>query len=552
MAGIPNMRAELGIVLCRDDGQCLTRNRQEELAMDRATDTQVLIVGAGPTGLALAVWLARFGVRIRIVEKTAGVAPVSRALGVHARTLEFYRQLGFADEAIAQGVVMQSVNLWARDHRVASVPIGDIGEGLTPYPFVLDLAQDDHERLLIKQLSRSGVDIERQTELVDLKQATDSAIATLKHADGSTEECRVPYLAGCDGTHSTVRPALGVAFAGGTYEHLFYVADVIARGPAVDHGVNVGLDEADLLAVFDMKGAGRVRLVGTVRGDAASKTQLSFDDVARRPLERLRMQVDRVNWFSTYRVHHRVASRFRVDRVFLLGDAAHVHSPVGAQGMNTGIGDAVNLAWKLAAVLHGEARAAVLETYEPERIAFARRLVATTDRVFAIASKSGRFAGFMRTRVFPAIASIVFRSRAAQRYLFRTVSQVMIEYRESALSVGQAGSVHGGDRLPWVPLGDGTDNHKTLTSLRWQVHVYGVASDDLRTGCEALGLELDVFGWTEAMPRAGLVRNAVYLLRPDGYVALVDSAGRSSTLREYVDVRGLTLTTATTASSAPR
>ena len=505
-------------------------------------DTDVLIVGAGPTGLALAVWLARFGVRFRIVDKTADVAAISRALGVHARTLEFYRQLGFADAAIAEGIVMQSLNLWARDHRVASVQISDIGEGLTPFPFVLDLAQDDHEQLLIEQLSSAGVTVERRTELTDLTQDADGVRASLRHANGATEECRVAYVAGCDGTHSTVRSALGVAFGGGTYEHLFYVADVVARGPAVDHGVNVGLDEADLLAVFDMKGPGRVRLVGTVRGDAAANTQLTFNDVARRPLERLRVEVEKVNWFSTYRVHHRVASHFRVGRVFLLGDAAHVHSPVGAQGMNTGIGDAVNLAWKLAAVVHAESPATLLDTYEPERIAFARRLVATTDRVFAIASKSGRFAGFVRTRVFPVIVSLAFRSRVAQRYLFRTVSQIMINYRGSALSIGKAGSVHAGDRLPWVPFGDRTDNYKPLTSLRWQVHVYGDASPELRALCEELSIGLEVFGWNETMERAGLVRDALYLLRPDSYVALVDVSGGRGSLRDYVDRRGLTFT----------
>ena len=507
--------------------------------MAEPSNTQVLIVGAGPTGLALAVWLVRFGVRIRIVDKTAEVAPISRALGVHARTLEFYRQLGFADEAVGDGVVMQSINLWARDRRVASVEISGIGEGLTPFPFVLDLAQDDHERLLIEQLARSSVRVERQRELTTVEQDGDGVVATLRHANGSLEQCRVPYLAGCDGTHSTVRSSLDVAFTGGTYEHLFYVADVIARGPAVDRGVNVGLDEADLLAVFDMKGPGRVRLVGTIRGDTAEGTQITFDDVARRPLERLRMQVDQVNWFSTYRVHHRVASRFRVGRVFLLGDAAHVHSPVGAQGMNTGIGDAVNLGWKLASVLHGEARAALLDSYEPERIAFARRLVATTDRVFAIASKSGRLAGVLRTRVFPVLVSLAFRSRLAQRYLFRTVSQIMINYRASKLSQGEAGSVHGGDRLPWVPLGDGTDNYKTLTSLQWQVQVYGTASRELRSVCEQLGVALQVFNWTEAMGRAGLVRDVLYLLRPDSYIALVESSGRAASLREYADRNGL-------------
>jgi hypothetical protein len=207
--------------------------------------------------------------------------------------------------------------------------------------------------------------------------------------------------------------------------------------------------------------------------------------------------------------------------------------------MNTGIGDSVNLAWKLAAVVHGESRAALLDTYEPERIAFARRLVATTDRVFAIASKSGRLAGFLRTRLFPAVVSLAFRLRAAQRYLFRTVSQIMINYRGSALSEGQAGSVHGGDRLPWVRFADGADNYKPLTSLRWQVHVYGEAWSELRRECDELGVELHVFRWSEAMRRAGLVRDALYLVRPDSYVALAQVLPRASSLRDYADGRGL-------------
>jgi len=146
-----------------------------------------------------------------------------------------------------------------------------------------------------------------------------------------------------------------------------------------------------------------------------------------------------VNWFSTYRVHHRVAPRFREGRAFLLGDAAHVHSPVGGQGMNTGIGDAINLAWKLAAVLKGEAGAAILDTYEPERIAFARRLVETTDRGFTIVTRQGRLARLVRTRLVPAIAPAVFRIPAMRRLFFRTVSQINVSYHDSALSEGKTG-----------------------------------------------------------------------------------------------------------------
>src|SRR5262249_27620295 len=220
--------------------------------------------------------------------------------------------------------------------------------------------------------------------------------AVLKLSDGEEETCEAAYLAGCDGAHSTVRETLGTGFPGGTYTGLFYVGDVDASGPAADGEIHVELDEADFLAVFPLKGAGRLRLIGPVLWQPDPQHgELTFDDIKKRAIGNLKLTIAKVNWFSTYHVHHRVASRFRVGRAFLLGDAAHVHSPVGGQGMNTGIGDAVNLAWKLAAVLIGGAGDDLLDTYELERIAFARRLVATTDRIFTLVTKQGMIARFV-------------------------------------------------------------------------------------------------------------------------------------------------------------
>jgi 2-polyprenyl-6-methoxyphenol hydroxylase-like FAD-dependent oxidoreductase len=501
-----------------------------------AGDTQVLIVGAGPTGLVLALWLKKLGVRVRIIDKTADAAPFSRALGVHARTLEFYRMLGFADAVVDAGVVMPGINLWVKHAKTARLPFQNVGGGLTPYPFVLDFAQDQHERLLIAQLSKAGVTVERRTELIGFDQEGDAVRAVLKIADGGEETVRAAYIAGCDGAHSIVRAVTAIGFDGGSYEKLFYVADVEASGPAVDGELHVDLDVADLLAVFAMKGVGHIRLVGTVRPDAGQGgREPTFEDVSNRPFEQMRITISKVNWFSTYRVHHRVATTFRKGRAFLLGDAAHIHSPVGAQGMNTGIGDAVNLSWKLAAVLAG-APESLLHTYEIERIAFARRLVATTDRAFSIATKQGRVAAFVRTRLFPIIAASLFRLRAARRFLFRTVSQIEINYRLSPLSVGQAGRVRGGDRLPWVANARSetfADNFAPLASLTWQVHVYGEPKSGVAEACADLGLPLHAFAWTPEMKRAGLERGAVYLIRPDAYVALADVTGMPRPLTEY-------------------
>jgi hypothetical protein len=245
----------------------------------------------------------------------------------------------------------------------------------------------------------------------------------------------------------------------------------------------------------------------------------------------------RVNWFSTYRVHHRVATRFRDRRAFLLGDAAHVHSPVGGQGMNTGIGDAVNLAWKLAAVVRGGAGDDLLATYETERIGFARRLVATTDRAFTVVTKQGPVARRVRTRLVPLIAPPIFRLASVRRFLFHTVSQIGVNYRDSPLSVGTAGGVRGGDRLPWVQIEPAKDNHDPLASLTWQVHLYGEAQRAVTEVCAELELPLHQFAWRAEMRRAGLRRGALYLVRPDGYVALADPDAVPGRLREYFVAR---------------
>ena len=506
------------------------------------SDTQVLITGAGPTGLVLAIWLGRLGVRVRIVDQTAEAGTTSRALVIHARTLEFYRQVGLAEATVERALEMTSVNLWAKGKKAAHVVFGALGQGLSPFPYMLIFPQDEHERLLIEHLAKHGVQVERRTQLLSFEDSGSRVLARLRRPDGTEEACEAAYLAGCDGARSTVREVLGAGFLGGTYFHLFYVADVQASGPVMNGELNAALDDTDFLAVFPMKGAGRARLIGIVRQAAeAEPEEVSWDDVTKGVIGRLGITVEQVNWFSTYRVHHRVADRFRRGRAFLLGDAAHIHSPVGGQGMNTGIGDAVNLAWKLAAVLHGRAEPALLDTYEPERIAFARRLVATTDRVFTVVTSSGPIARLVRVDLVPRLLPALFALRSFRRLMFRTVSQIAVNYRGSSLSEGRAGSVRGGDRLPWVSAGGtsdiGSDNFGPLTSLDWQVHVYGAAAASLSEVCARRGLALHTFPWQSATSRTGLVRGAVYLVRPDGYVGLADLEASPARVERYLDSR---------------
>jgi len=500
----------------------------------------VLIVGAGPTGLNLAFWLTKLGVRLRIIDKTAEPGTTSRAVAVQARTLELYRQVDLAQSVVDAGVKIAAANFWTGGVKATRAALGQMGEGLSPFPFALTYPQDAHERLLVERLCALGVSVERRTELLRFDQDVHHVRAVLKPPNGSEETCQVSYLAGCDGARSTVRETLGIGFPGGTYTGLFYVADVDAVGPAANGEIHVDLEQADFLAVFPLSGTGRLRLVGPVSWDADREGRdLTFDDVGERAIRNLKLTVSKVNWFSTYRVHHRVAAQFRQQRAFLLGDAAHVHSPVGGQGMNTGIGDAVNLAWKLAAVVKGRGPEDLLATYQPERIGFARRLVATTDRVFTVITKQGAIARQVRIRLFPRVAAVLFRVPAVRRLLFRTVSQINVNYRNSPLSTGAAGAVRGGDRLPWIKLnnknGQAADNFQPLKSLRWQVHCYGNAQSSIRAVCDESGLDLHVFAWQPSMRRAGLKQDAAYLIRPDGYIGLADPTGTSSAIKRYLE-----------------
>jgi len=401
--------------------------------------SDVLIIGAGPTGLVLALWLSKLGVKVRVLDKTAAAGATSRALAVQARTLELYRQLDLSNAVVQGGHKVPAVNLWVKGEQTARLPFEDIGKGLTPYSFLEIFPQDQHEQLLIKRLEQFGVAVERQTELTHFVDNGDRVTARLLRANGQEELCETNYLAGCDGARSIVRKTLNTGFPGGTYQQVFYVADVEAAGPAINGELHVDLDEADFLAVFPLAGEGRARLIGTVRDERAEHA---------------------------------------------------------------------------------------------ERIEFAPQLVATTDRVFTFATAEGRIANLVRTRIAPLLFPKVVSFEPVREYLFRTVSQITLNYRGMHLSAGSAGHVHGGDRLPWAPDGE-TDNFDSLSKLSWQIHVYGVASDRLIEWCAHHGMPLYVFEWHATHKAAGLARDAFYLLRPDTYVALAEVSGDPMILDSY-------------------
>jgi 2-polyprenyl-6-methoxyphenol hydroxylase-like FAD-dependent oxidoreductase len=425
------------------------------------SDAQVLIVGAGPTGLVLALWLTKLGVPVRIVDKAAEPGTHSRALAVHARTLELYRQLDLDGRVVEKGYTVPGARLWVGGEQKARVPFEQLVSDLTPYGFLHIFPQDEHERLLIDRLQQMGVKVERPTELLGYAESAEGIEARLRGPDGAETRVHARFIAGCDGAHSKVRQVMKSGFPGGTYGQVFYVADVDGDGPAFNGDLNVDLEDSDFLAIFPLADKGRIRLMGAIRPDEGKDlATLTFENVSDRAVKSLRLQVRKVNWFSVYHVSQRVTEHFRKGRSFLLGDAAHIHTPVGGQGMNTGIGDAINLAWKLKAVLVGTAEDSLLDTYEAERHAFALRLVNTTDQAFKFVASSGYLAEIVRTRLAPILLPQIVRFDAVREYIFRTISQITLNYRGKGLDEGHAGSVHGGERLPWV-RGEGL----TITTL---------------------------------------------------------------------------------------
>ena len=295
-------------------------------------------------------------------------------MAVQARTLEFYRQLDIADAVVAQGHKIPAVNLWG-GRAGARVPFEAIGADLTPYPFLQIFPQDQHERLLIERLGTLGVSVERATELVGFTDEGERVAARIRGPDGRRKRAR-PNISPAV-TARARRPRDHGRLSGGTYRQMFYVADVEAAGPAADGELHVDLDEADF-CLF-LAGKGRARLIGMVRGERADQADKLNSRMSATAPSSPQGRYRQVNWFSTYRVHHRVTEHFRKGRAFLLGDAAHIHSPAGGQGMNTEIGDAINLAWKLARGSCGQgARRA------------ARQLRSRADRLRAAAGRNHR------------------------------------------------------------------------------------------------------------------------------------------------------------------
>lgn len=481
-------------------------------------DPDVLVVGAGPTGLCAALTLLRAGVRVEVVDGKRGPTRESRALVLQARTMEIYDQLGVVESALASAAVADAITPGYGRRAFDPVPLARFGQGLTPYPHLYVLEQSRNEELLAAAVADVGPFIRWGESLAELGvvEGPLPVRAVISTADGERRVIRARYCIGADGTASSVRAAAQVAFNGSTQPHRYYVADAVGVTGLPGGDANMRLAPDDFMLSFPMGDGGQHRLLGVVaEGGSASTDDQMAADVRDRLRDAFGVEFAKLNWFSTYRVHHRAAARFRDGPLFLAGDAAHVHSPVGAQGMNTGVQDAHNLACKLVDVLHHGAPDRSLDGYESERRPIALRLVRTTDRMFTAVTSPRPLPRFIRNRVVPLVAPLA--PRIVQRLpegsrLFGYLSQIRIRYPAPRAAGRRTADPVVGRRLPWNGR-----NHAALRSLAWQVHAYSRAHT---AGAAAvgrqLGLEVHLF---EDAGSNGLKQDRLYLIRPDGFVA---------------------------------
>jgi 2-polyprenyl-6-methoxyphenol hydroxylase-like FAD-dependent oxidoreductase len=506
--------------------------------------TDVLIIGAGPTGLSLASQLVRYGVDFIILDKKEGVTPYSKAIGVHARTLEIYEQIDLAQRAVSEGTIAGKGRLLVDGEVRGEIDFSNVGEGLSPYPFVLLLEQSKNERLLYEYLRAHGKEVHWKTELIDFTQSDSGVRAQVGAVNGESSTIEAKYIVGCDGPKSLVRHTLGLEFAGSTFERMFYVADAQVDWQFTHDALHICLAKESFAVFFPLKGDRRYRIVGTFPEEfAKDEGDVLYEEIEARikELAQLELDIHDVEWFSTYKVHTRHAARFSAGRCFLAGDSAHIHSPAGAQGMNTGIQDGYNLAWKLALVLGGVAAENLLDTYNEERLENAKNLLRTTDRMFQIAASDEWWLALLRTNVLPPIAKYILNLESVRSAIFPLLSQTGIDYRHSSLS-WHAGdedfTVKAGDRMPFVVL-NGASVYDSLRGPKF--HFVSFSAEEIQEAgvmIESRYAELvDVNRFqinSDVTEKFGSDQSFNVFLRPDNYIGFISARRSGDDIGSYL------------------
>lgn len=409
----------------------------------------ILIVGAGPTGMTAAIELRRAGLDVRIIDKSEHLAEHSQAFGVQARTLEQFQRYGIAANFVKRGRKLTKAQFWSEGKNILSVPLERIS---SRYPYILMLAQSEAEAILNEHMESLGVKTERGTELVLLHQRDGEIHAVIRHRGGIEEEVSPDWVIGCDGAHSSIRRQLAIPFEGGGVGLSFFLGDLELDGPDAPHEeLTVHFHRGDVvfLARMDERLTRAIVAVHSRQGEQLDRelTLKDFQDALDHAAIKARVQS--AEWMTPFNVQDRQARYYRVGNVFLAGDASHIHSPVGGQGMNTGIQDAANLGWKLAALARGGDKN-LLDSYEEERGAVGKALLRFTERGLKLATVTNPLVETLRDDLLLILSSL----KPVQKAMLGFISETAIEYRSSSIVMdfGGDGYLWAGDRMPDLAL----------------------------------------------------------------------------------------------------
>lgn len=532
----------------------------------------VLIVGAGPVGLALANDLLRRGIRFRLIDSAEHAVQQTKAVGIQARTLELLAKMGVARTAIARGLTTSLFSIYGEGKRLIRI---DFGKQLlnSPYPYVLLLPQDETEQVLTEHLQSRGGAIEWRTELIGVTQDDQGVETVLRHPNEQEERVRAGFMVGCDGAHSTVRHLLGLPFAGTTFEQSFAsfaVGNVRLTWDLPHDEVFAFLHQGNFLGYFPLVN-GRHRVVLAYAPDKAPTGEVTLEEiqVAIETCGPAEARASEPAELTRFHINQRHTEHYRAGRVFLAGDAAHIHSPIGAQGMNTGIQDALNLGWKLALTVKGQASARLLESYETEREQVGEALLRSTDLTTRLALTRNPLLVALRD----ALAPVLFSSLpVAAHRLAESLAEINIAYPHSPLTVDQRdhkGALRAGDRAPnaLVRTSEGAEpqslfeiltnprsillalaarQQATAVERQWG-EITALLSGGYQEMIEVyLVIEQEAPGWSqEARPilhdfsgelhqRYEVEQGGLVLIRPDGYIGFWGPFGATERLRNYL------------------
>jgi 2-polyprenyl-6-methoxyphenol hydroxylase-like FAD-dependent oxidoreductase len=524
----------------------------------RTKDTEVLIIGAGPTGLMMACQLLRYDIKFRIIDKQKDRAHESRAFAIQAKSMEIFQNLGFVDEFLKLARSKVDFAFFINGKKQIEIKFKHFTHQDTPFPSIYFLPQTETERILIEFLEKQSIYIERQKELITFTQDMKGVQASISdNTTGSTEKINCAYIIGCDGAHSSIRHTLNFSFEGNAYPQIFNLVDASIVWPYSRNKFLFFLGKDGVFVHIPL--TEKISRIMLAKRSIHSEEKLSNPNLIE--LEHLaslltQVPVKLVNpiWISQFRLHHRGVTKYYQNRAFLAGDAAHIHSPVGGQGMNTGIQDATNLAWKLGLVLRKDADITLLDTYETERHPVGKILLKTTDQFFSLLTAKGFFISKLRNWLLPLVISLLFSKKNIEKRLFWFMSQLNIYYAKNQFNYEIIEKFHvafkdgpcPGHRAPNAPA-----NSTSLFILLAQKPFNILCFKTKEKRPNKLIEKIDIFikryeDWLQIhtfvlspankilFKRYGVVSSAIYVIRPDGYVGFRINSDNYLLLEEYL------------------